>query len=190
MKGSTAMRRLSLSVKAMQQEQTHHAALEVDRFAEAMMRELGVTELGDLGRKLATATTVKKRPGFVDAETLARNWKIGKEAAKRTVEATTQLAVRDFSTTTGGRRLKPSHWVLKHKRLESEVYTDTLIGKCKSIRGNKVAQVYATPFHYVKAFPMKSKGDAPESLDDFFYEVGVPQVMIPDNAKELTRGDF
>ena len=179
-----------LSLKAMQQEQRHHAALEVDRYAEALMQELGVTELGALGRKLATATTTKKRPGFVDAETLARHWRIGKEAAKRTIEATTQLAVRDFTHTTGGRRLKPSHWVLNHKRLESEVYTDTLIGKCKSLRGNNVAQIYATPFHYVRAFPLKSKKDAHESLDDFFHQVGVPQVIIPDNAKELTQSDF
>ena len=109
------------------------------------MQELGVTELGALGRKLATATTTKKRPGFVDAETLARHWRIGKEAAKRTIEATTQLAVRDFTHTTGGRRLKPSHWVLNHKRLESEVYTDTLIGKCKSIRGTATKWLKSTP---------------------------------------------
>ena len=126
----------------------------------------------------------------MDAQQLAKNWKIGLEAAKRTVDATTQLAVRDFTHTTGGRRLKPSHWVLNQARLDCQVYTDTLIARCRSLRGNKVAQVFATFFHFVRVFPMESKRDAHYSLDDFFREVGIPQVLIPDNAKELTQGEF
>ena len=94
-------------------------ALEVDRYAELLLNELGVTEnaMDGFARKLAAATTIKKRAGFVDAKQLAKNWRIGTEAAKRTVEATTQLAVGGFSNTTGGRRLKPLHWVLKQPRL-------------------------------------------------------------------------
>ena len=148
-----------VSLKSMQREQCHTTALDADRYAEALLKELGVTEKGldDLSYKLAAASTTKKRPGFVDAQQLAKNWCIGTEAAKRTLEATTQLAVRDFTNTSGGRRLKPYHWVLNQRRLDCEVYTDTLFGKCKSLRGNTCAQVFATPFHYVRVFPMESK---------------------------------
>ena len=88
------------------------------------------------------------------AERLAKNWKVGKELAQRTIEATTQRAVRDFTHTTGGRRLKPSHWVLRQPRLDCEVHTDTLFGKCKSLRGHWCAQVFATPFHFVRVTPL------------------------------------
>ena len=181
-----------VSREAVHQEQQQLCALEVDRYADFLLRELGVTErgLGALAKELASAKTTKQRPGFVDAQQLAKNWKIGIEAAKRTVEATTQLAVRDFSTVTGSKRLKPAHWVLKQRRFQSDAYTDTLFGKCKSLRGNTCAQVFATPFQFVRVFPMTSKKDAHFALDDFFQQVGVPQVMIPDNAKELTEGDF
>ena len=68
---------------------------------------------------LASMSTVKKRKGFIDADKLAKNWKIGKEAARRTLEVTTQRAVRDFTHTTGGRRLKPYTWMLRYPRLDS-----------------------------------------------------------------------
>ena len=71
-----------------------------------------------------------------------------------------------------------------------EMYTDTLIGRCKSLMGNRYAQVYATPFHWVAVFPMETKADAHYSLDTLFQRVGVPHVIIPDNAKELTAGHF
>ena len=97
--------RTMASLATLKDAQKHSDALDVDMYAEALLDELGVTELG---RRLATGTTVKKRKGFVSPEKLSKNWKIGLEAARRTVEATTQLAVRDFSHTSGGRRLKPS----------------------------------------------------------------------------------
>jgi hypothetical protein len=37
---------------------------------------------------------------------------------------------------------------------------------------------------------MKSKSEAHYSLDNLFRKVGVPRVIIPDNAKELTEGMF
>ena len=47
--------------------------------------------------KLAGATTVKRRKGFVDADQLANNWRISNEAAKKTLEETTQRAAREFT---------------------------------------------------------------------------------------------
>ena len=200
----------TLSLKSLQREQRHHAALEVSKHAAAMMKELEIPDeplphekvivsdeealaerlLGALAVHLASGTTVKKRKGFVDAQKLAKNWKIGQKAAERTVEATTQMAVRDFSSTTGARKLKPRHWVLDHKRLGTDVSTDTLFGKCKSLRGNTCAQVYSTPFHWVKSYPMTSKSEAHYTLDDMFNEVGVPRRIVSDGAKEFIQGEF
>ena len=73
----------------------------MNRFAEAWLDELGVSgdsgseKLEEIGRQLASARVVTRK-GFVDAEKLAKNWKIGHEVAKKTIDATTQLAVRRF----------------------------------------------------------------------------------------------
>ena len=53
-----------------------------------------------------------------------------------------------------------------------------------------MAQVFATPFHYCKVVPLRSKDLAHEALDDFFHKVGVPQVITSDNAKEQVEGKF
>ena len=111
-----------VSIKTLQERRDYAGVHDIDQYAEALMEELGVSEIG---ARLASATTKKKRPGHVGPEQLAKNWKIGLEAAKRTVDATTQLAVRDFTSTTGTRRLKPHHWLLEQKRLSCPVYNDT-----------------------------------------------------------------
>ena len=183
----------SVSLKALQQRDSYRGVLAIDQYAETLMNELGVVEMvsvAELGAKLASATTRKKRPGFVEAQQLSKNWKIGLEAAKRTVDATTQLAVRDFTTTTGGRRLKPYHWLMDQKRLSCPVYSDVVFGKCKSLRGNTCASVYATTFNYVRAKAMKSKKECHFTLDDFFEKIGVPLKMVTDGAKEFVQGDF
>ena len=163
------------TLKALQRQQDYAGVSDIDKYADALMKELGVTENATqtLAAKLASATTRKKRPGFVEPQQLARNWKIGLEAAKRTVEATTQLAVRDFSNTTGGRRLKPRHWLLEQKLLQCPVYHDTFFARCKSLRGNTCASVFASSFQYIRVKAMASKGDSHFNLDDFFHKVGV-----------------
>lgn len=114
--------------------------VDVDSYAESMLHQVqdepidsyrGTIE--ELGRMLSSATTLKKRKGFVSAKQLAQNWGIGLETARKTIENTTQRAVRDFTHTTGGRRLKPYTWMLKYPRLECEVFTDTLFGKVQSL---------------------------------------------------------
>jgi hypothetical protein len=126
--------RIVSSVATMLGERFTTDALDVDSYVESLLNTLGVMEKGrvdpleKLGRQLAMAGTTKKRCGFVNAEKLAKNWGIGKEVAQRTIEVTTQLAVRDFSE--GGRMMKPTSYVLNHRRLAADVYTDMML--CKS----------------------------------------------------------
>ena len=163
-----------VTLKSLQSKQHHHAALEVDRYAEVLLAELGVSERGlhAMASRLAGIQTTRQRHGFVNAEKLAKNWRIGIEAAKRTVEATTQRAVRDFSNVTGSKRLKPHAWMLDYKRIQGTVYTDTFHGVCKSLRGNLYSQVYATDYQYTRTYPMKQRSDVHETLEDFFRDVG------------------
>jgi hypothetical protein len=136
------------------------------------------------------ATKSKHRKGRITAEELAVRWKIGIETARRTLEATTQLAVRDFSHTTAGRRLKPYAYQLKYPRLSCTMYTDTMFGRVRSLDGNTCAQVYCTPFHWIHVDPMATEKDAHKTLDPLFRQAGVPKIMVSDNAKTLVQGQF
>ena len=139
---------------------------------------------------LSSTSTKPKRKGFVSPEDLAKRWGLGLEEAKKTVEVTTQLAVRDFTHTTGGRRIKPYAYQLKYPRLKVEMYCDTLYGKVKSLLGNKVAMVYCTPFHWTRVDPMAKRAESHSTLDSLFRNVGVPKAMISDNAREFVTGKF
>jgi hypothetical protein len=134
---------------------------------------------------LASARVVKRK-GFVNAQKLAKKWKIGLEVAKKMIDATTQLAVQDFTESEGGKRIKPSPWVLNFRRIDGDVYCDTLYGDCKSLRGNKYCRIFATLFHFVRAFSMKSRKDCHHELDKWLQQIGVPRVIIPENAAEFT----
>ena len=58
-----------------------------------------------------------------------------------------------------------------------------------SKRGNKCAQAYCTSYGWARAYPIKTKGCAHETLTRLFKAVSVPPTMITDNAAELTGGD-
>lgn len=65
-------------------------------------------------------------------------------------------------------------------------YTDTMLMKSKSSRGNICVQVFTDgSFSYVH--PMHSKADAHEGLAAFGQDVGVPREMVSDNSKEQTK---
>jgi hypothetical protein len=91
----------------------------VDAYAEVLLHG---GSAGESGPMIAQISTVKKRKGFVDAASLAANWKIDLERAHLTVNGTTQPAVQDFTHSTGGRRIMPYAWMLKWSRLQCPFY--------------------------------------------------------------------
>jgi Reverse transcriptase (RNA-dependent DNA polymerase) len=79
---------------------------------------------------------------------------------------------------------------LLYRHIRTSIYTDTMFSKVKSLQQNHCAQVYITPFHYTKVYPMRSKAEAHLTLDKLHQDVGVFHTIIPDNAKELTEGEL
>lgn len=108
----------------------------------------------DLYFNFQVAVAVSKRKGTVTPTELAKRWFIGVESARRTIERTTQRAVRDFAFTSGTRRLKHTAYQLKYKHLRASAYTDTMFSKVKSLRQNTCAQVYVTSFHWSAVYPI------------------------------------
>ena len=68
----------TVSLKSLKQRDSCRGVLAIDQYAETLMNELGVIEnsgVAPLGAKLASATTRKKRHGFIEAQQLAEKWK-------------------------------------------------------------------------------------------------------------------
>ena len=80
--------------------------------------------------------------------------------------------------------------MLRYNRVPHTVFTDTLKSAVLSKRQNKYAQIYCTDFGWTRAYPMKAKSEAHHTLSTLFKDIGVPETMVMDGAKEQILGDF
>jgi len=132
----------------------------------------------------AQAMESETRHTAVTAEEIAKKWQIGLESAKATLKNTTQLAVRTSLHPLHKRYKNPMAW-LRFNRLQVTVYTDTMFSRVKSTRGNTAAQVFSAG-NFVYTVPIKSKANAGDALLQFIQDVGIPEVIVSDGAKEQT----
>jgi hypothetical protein len=91
----------------------------------------------------------------VDAATLAKNWGIGLEAAKRTRLVTTQRGTIRMIHQSLTKKYKINDRQLIYHRLPVTLYTATMLSTIISRQKNKAAQVFCTDFGFVRAFPLK-----------------------------------
>ena len=134
---------------------------------------------------MSSATSSKLSP-----EVLAKRWGIGIQAAKRTMKRTTHRGIRTVLHPQLSRRFRTNDRQLRYRRLPVVVYTDTLLTNTPSRRGNKYAQVYYAENGWKRAFPMKKKSQAHETLSLLFSRDGVPAKIICDGAREQVHGEF
>ena len=146
--------------------------------------------IGSVLERNEAAIQGTKRKGSQTPEELAKKWGIGVETARRTIDRTTQLAVRDFHDSAGTRRLKHTYMQLQYRRLNCVMYTDTLFGPKPSSQKNTCGQVYSTAFDWCVFYPMKAERDAHLTLDLLHNDYGVPKTYTPDNAMALVKGNF
>jgi hypothetical protein len=126
--------------------------------------------------------------GGVDVATLANNFGIGIEAAKRTRLLTTQRGVKQMIQPSLSFRLRTNDRQLRYSRLPVTYFTDTMFSNSKSRQGNKASQVFCTEDGWTRAFPMAKEKDAHEALSLLFHRDGVPNVMVMDGAKAQIKG--
>ena len=150
----------------------------------AKIKSIDSSRLRRVKAVASKAATSGKRQPIVNAEKLAKMWGIGIERAKKTVQETTQQAVRDV-TKPLTRRFRTRKALLRRRRFRGTTYSDTAFAKFKSARGNTCIQVFVTDFGLSVAYPMKAKEDAHKSLSLFFNEYGVPEHIHTDNATEM-----
>ena len=126
----------------------------------------------------------------MDPALLAKRWGIGLQAAKMTLKKTTQRAIRTVLHPSLSRRFRTNDRQLRYRRLPLDMYTDTLITKVKSRRGNKYCQVFGCQNGWKRAHPIKAKSEAHHALSLLFQRDGAPPRMIMDGAKEEIGGEF
>jgi hypothetical protein len=124
----------------------------------------------------------------VYAATLANNWGIGIESAKRTRLVTTQRGVRRMIHPSLTKIYKKNDRQLRYRRLPVTIYTDTMYSTILSRQKNKAAQIFCTDFGFVRAFPLKKEKEAHEALSLLFHRDGVPNVMVMDGANAQVEG--
>ena len=122
--------------------------------------------------------------------TLAAQWMIASEHAKKTVQLNTQRGVCTCLNPTLAQRFPTNDRMLHYKQLPHTTSTDMLFSGTPSHSGNKCAQAYSTSFGWARAHPMTRKGGAHETLSLLFHCDGVPPTMVLDGSKEQTKGDF
>jgi hypothetical protein len=91
----------------------------------------------------------------VDAATLAKNWGIRVEAAKRTRLVSAQRGVRRTIHPSLTKRYNTNDRQLRYRRFPVTIYTDTMFSTILSRQANKGAQIFCTDFGFVRAFPLK-----------------------------------
>ena len=77
--------------------------------------------------------------------------------------------------------------MFERKTLRGQWSTDTMDGKCKSLDGNRYAQVFANKHYFSRIYPMDSKRKAGDALRLFCQEFGVPEKLTFDGSKEQTE---
>jgi hypothetical protein len=126
----------------------------------------------------------------VDAETLAKNWGNGIEAAKRTRLVTTQRGIRRMIHPSLTKRYKTNGRQIRYRRLPVTMYTDTMLSTILSRQDNKAAQIFCTDFGFVRAFLLKKEKEAHEALSLLFHRDGFTNVMVVYGSKVQVEGQF
>lgn len=141
-------------------------------------------------RWMVSSAKTQDRRFRITPQELASKWGIGVETAKKTLQATTQLAIRQAIHPIQ-RRFRTEIMQLRYPRLggrHGKFHTDTFFSKVPSLTGCTMGQIYTNDINFTKFIPMKKKSDAPDTLLAFMQDVGIPSHLHSDDAKELTQG--
>ena len=103
---------------------------------------------------------------------------ISPEAARRTVQSTTQQGIRTVLRPSLSCQFKTNELVLIYNRLQKHFFTDTMYTGTVSRRGNRYAQFYLTGFGWSRAHLIEKKVDARETLYLFLNRDVVPHKMV------------
>jgi hypothetical protein len=134
---------------------------------------------------MASAMNATRSKG-IDPQTLAKVWRISVDDAKRTIANTTQGAIRTHDPTLS-RNYTTNDRMLRYKRIHEHFFMDTFFATKKggrSSRGHTCCQLFVSDKGFVYVVPMRRKSDIPQAVKQFAKEIGAPDAIISDSARE------
>lgn len=145
--------------------------------------EAGGVDLDDF---MVSATFAKERSTGVDAEHLAKVWRIDLDSAKRTLGITSQRSTRTENPELS-RNYGTNDRMLRYRRINEHFFMDTFFATKKagkSSRGNTCCQLFVTDKGFVYVVPMKRKSEVLQAVKQFSKEIGAADAIISDASKE------
>ena len=127
----------------------------------------------------------------VDARHLSKVWRISYEDAKRTIDATTQHGTHTPSPVMN-QNYTTNDRMLRYRRITQYFFMDTFFATKKggtSSRGNTCCQLFVTDIGFIYVVPMKRESEVLAAIKLFAREVGAPDAIVSDMAKEQVSQD-
>ena len=127
----------------------------------------------------------------VTPEHLSKVWRISHEDAKRTIDTTSQRAIRPTDPTLA-RNYGTNDRMLRYKRINEYFFMDTFMATKKggkSSRGHTCCQLFVTDKGFVYVVPMRRRSDALQAMKQFAKEVGAPDAFVADQSGEQMSND-
>ncbi len=115
---------------------------------------------------------------------------VGLETATRTLEATTQLSLRN-SIHPIQNRFRTKVAQLRYPRLGGQhgrFHTGTFFAAQPSLSRCTMGQMFTNDVNFSKFYHMKRKSEAPDALVNFMQDIGIPCELHSNDATELTEG--
>jgi hypothetical protein len=158
-------RRQVFSLRQQEEEIKHlsskysDAYAKLQDFSEVLDDRTLLAELDDntLNLNVSLVKSEMRDKGGMDAATLAKNWGIGIEAAKRTRLVTTQRGTRRMVHPSLTKRYKTNDRQLRYRRLPVTMNTETMYSTILSRQMNKSAQIFTTDFSFCESFPFEER---------------------------------
>ena len=138
---------------------------------------------------VASMTTSNKcpKPSMQD---LARWWGIGLETAQQTKYQNFTEGLRTVPNSTLAQWFWTNDRQFCYHHLQCDLHMDMLGAETTSHCQNRYIQFYSHRNTWYKAYTIRRKSNACETLLLFFVHGAVPNTMIMDGAKEQIMGEF
>ena len=127
----------------------------------------------------------------IDVKHLSKVWQISYEDAKRTIDATTQHGTH-LPNPAMNQNYTTNDRMLRYRRINQYFFMDTFFATKKggtSSRGNTCCQLFVTDKGFIYVVPMKRKSEVLLAIKQFAKEVGAPDVIVSDMAREQVSQD-
>ena len=118
----------------------------------------------------------------VTSKDLSERWGVSVPTVTKTLNKTTQMFLR--STVLPLSRRYRTDRLSSRSTLLGDWSTDTMDARCKSLEGNKYAQIFANKAYFSRIYPMDSKRKAGDALRLFCQKFGVTERLTFDGSKE------